>query len=94
MPLTQLEQNTVARGLQAAAKVLNEIEPVLHSLNVIYDSVGGVKTTITQEGLDAVPSFSGITKAQLDDGMFALTATLKGAIDSTYTALAQLAARA
>lgn len=92
--MTQLELNTVSRGLAAAKKVLDELYPVLLSLNVIYDSEGGAKTTITQEGLDAVASFSGITKAQLDDGMFALTSTVRTAVANAYTQLAQLAARA
>lgn len=94
MALTALESNTVSRGLQAAKKVVDELKPVIDSLNIIYDSAGGAKTTITQQNLDLVPSFSGITKAQLDDGMFALTATLRTAINDAYTQLVQLSARA
>ncbi len=93
MALSALELNTISKGLAAAAKVIDEIEPLLHRLNVLYDSDGGLKTTITQEGLDAVPSFSGLTKGQLDDGMYALTTGIKGAIAASYTALATLAAR-
>ncbi len=94
MALTALESNTVSRGLAAAKKVLDEVKPVLDSLNAIYDSGGGAKTTITQQNLDLVPSFSGLTKQQLDDGMYALTATLRTDIASAYAQLAQLAARA
>ncbi len=91
---TALELNTISRGLAAAKKVLEELKPVIDALNIIYDSEGGAKTTITQEDLDGVASFSGLTKAQLDDGMWVLTATLRGDIANGYSALAQLAARA
>lgn len=91
--LTALEQNCVSRGIQAAAKVVRELQPLLAELNIIYDSAGGAKTTITQANLDLVPAFSGITKQQLDDGMYALTATLRGDILTAFGQLAQLAAR-
>lgn len=94
MSLTALESNTVSRALQAAKLTLEQLKPVLDSLDVIYNSAGGAKTTITQAGLDEIASFSGLTKTQLDDGMFALTGTLKNDIVNAYTALAQLAARA
>lgn len=94
MPMTALEKNTVSRGLAAARLATEQLKPVLDSLNVIYDGNGGAKTTIDQAGLDAVASFSGLTKAQLDDGMYALTATLKSAIDAAYTQLSQLSSRA
>lgn len=93
MAITLLEQDTVSRGFTAAKKVLRDIHPLLHELNVIYDSAGGVKETLTQAELDSVSGFSGITKAQLDDGMYALTTTLKAAIDGAYAQLAELAAR-
>lgn len=94
MAITALESNTVSRGLAAAKLVVQSLYPVLHELNIIYDSAGGVKSTLTQEELDSVASFSGLTKAQLDDGMYALTATLKAAVEGAFTALAQLSARA
>lgn len=94
MALTALEVNTVKRGLSAANLVIDQLKPMVDSLNIIYDSAGGAKETITQAGLDEIPSFSGLTKAQLDDGMFALTATLKDAITAAYTQLSQLSARA
>lgn len=94
MAATPLELDTVSRGMLAAKKLLDEVKPVLDLLNVIYDAAGGVKETLTQAELDAVTSFSGLTKAQLDDGMFALTSTVKTAITNAYTQLAALAARA
>lgn len=93
MALTRLEQDTVTRGMAAARVVLDQLKPVLDALNVVYDSEGGAKTTITQEDLDGVANFSGLTKAQLDDGLYALTGTLRPAINNAYTQLAQLAVR-
>jgi hypothetical protein len=92
--MTQLEINTVSRGLAAAKLVLDQLKPVVDALNVIYDSAGGAKSTINQQGLDSIAAFSGLTKTQLDDGMFALTSTLRTAIANAYTQLAQLSARA
>lgn len=94
MALNALEQNTVSKGMAAAKMVIEQLYPVLKELNIIYDSQGGVKTTIDQAGLDGVASFSGLTKQQLDDGMFALTATLRGDIENAFAQLAELAARA
>lgn len=94
MALNPLELDTVSRGFQTAKKILDELKPVIDSLNVIYDSAGGVKETISQEELDDIPAFSGITKAQLDDGMFALTSTLREDINNAFTQLTHLAARA
>jgi pyoverdine/dityrosine biosynthesis protein Dit1 len=91
--MTQLELNTVSKALAAAKLVLEQLKPVLDHLNAIYDPAGGAKLTITQDGLNTVPSFSGLTKEQLDDGMYALTTTLRAAVNSAYTQLAQLAAR-
>lgn len=92
MAITALESNTVSRGAALAKRVL-ELKAEIDYLNIIYDASGGVKETLTQAELDSVPSFSGVTKAQVDDGMFALTSGLKTAITNSYTQLAQLAAR-
>jgi hypothetical protein len=94
MALTPLEQDVVSRGAQAASKVIYELKPIIDSLNILYDSQGGAKETISQPELDAVSSFSGLTKTQLDDGMYVLTSTLRTAINSAYAQLAELAARA
>ncbi len=94
MALTALESDTVTRAFAIAKLITAQFKPVADSLNIIYDSEGGAKTTITQENLDLVPGFSGISKAQLDDGLFVITSTLKAAVDSAYSQLAQLAARA
>lgn len=93
MAISALEKDTVSNGMNAAKLVINDLKPLLDKLQILYDSAGGVKTTLTQGEIDSVSSWSELTKTQLDDGMYALTNTLKTAIDSTYTALAQLAAR-
>lgn len=93
MALSTLEQNTVTKALTLAKQVIEQVKPVMDELDVIYNSASGAKTTITQAGLDAIPSFSGLTKQQLDDGLYALTATLKGDITTAYSQLAQLATR-
>jgi len=49
--------------------------------------------TLTQEELDEVPELSGLTKQQVDDGVYVLTTLMLPAIQNGYPALAQLAAR-
>jgi hypothetical protein len=93
MALTTLEQNTISRGIAAAKLLLEEVKPQLDALNIIYDSVGGAKETISQPGIDEIPSLSGLTKVQLDDALYQLTAILRPALLSGYAVLAHLAAR-
>jgi hypothetical protein len=94
MALSKLGQDAVSRACQTAQVVLETVKPVLDALDILYNSAGGLKSTIQQADLDAIPSFSGLTKQQLDDGLFALTATLKTDITNAFTQLEQLAARA
>ncbi len=94
MALTTLEQNTINRGCAQAKILLEQVKPLLDEMNAIFDSQGGVKSTVTQQNLDATPSLSGLTTTQLNDGFFVLTATVKGALGDGLTQLAQLAARA
>jgi hypothetical protein len=93
MAMNQLERATIAKGARIAQKLLIEIRPYLEAINVIYDSAGGAKTTITQENLDADESLSGLTKARLDAGMAEL-ATLRTTLQSGVIALWHLAERA
>lgn len=93
MAISPLEQDTVSRGIKAAGLVIRQLKPLLDELNVVYDAAGGVKDTLTQQELDEIARFSGITKQQVDDGMFALTSTLKTAITNAYTQLTTLASR-
>jgi hypothetical protein len=92
--VSPLAQNTVSRGINAAKYLVETLKPILDELNVIYDSQGGLKSTIQQSDLDSVASFSGLTKTQLDDAFYVLTATIRTDLANGLTQLAQLAARA
>lgn len=95
MALNTLESNTIARGCAIAKKILDDVKPVLDSLNVLFDTpTTGVKATVDQADLDSAPNLSGLTEAQLDAGFFQLTDTLRLAIANGYTQLAHIAARA
>jgi hypothetical protein len=93
MAITKLESDTVSKGILTAKEVLDKLKAMIDQLDPIYNSAGGVSSTLTQADLDGVDSFSGITKQQVDDGFYALTSTLKTAIDSGFPALVELAAR-
>lgn len=93
MSMSELEISTTDKGMLAAKKLLDEVKPIVDQLNVIYDGANGVKSTLTDEKLASVPSYSNITKAQMDDGMFAITSTLRTALSDAATQLAILAAR-
>lgn len=93
MAITQLEYDTLTNAFAVAKTAITDLQPRLEELREIYDSAGGVKETLTQEDLDGVPALSGLTKAQADDGLYALTAVLLPALETSYTALAQMAAR-
>lgn len=92
--LSTLEQQTISQGCAAAKYICLTLYPLLLELNVIFDASGGVKSTITQPNLDATPSLSGITDGQINDGFYALTATLRSDIAAAYAQLATIAARA
>lgn len=94
MAITTLEYDVLNNAFAVCKTLLSDLEPQLATFREIYDAEGGVKATLTQESLDGVFTFSGLTKAQVDDGLYALTAVLLPAIESSYTAIAQLAARA
>lgn len=93
MPMTTLEQDTISKTFAVAKKLLLDLQPQLASLRELYDSAGGVKTTLTQEEMDEVPALSGLTKAQLDDALFAMTSGILPAIEAGFPALSQSAAR-
>ena len=93
MPASQLELDTLGKAFAVSKQLLLDIQPKLEGLREIYDSVGGVKATLTQEDMDAIPELSGLAKAQLDDGLFVLTTILVPALENGYPSLAKLAAR-
>ncbi len=93
--LTALELSTIDRGIAVCKKLLALAEE-LHELNDLYESgAGSVKATITAnpDGLAAVAAYSGLTQGQLDDGLYAAEATVRGAIESARTNLTKLASR-
>jgi hypothetical protein len=91
--MSTLERDTLAKSFAVCKQLLLDVQPKLAGLAQIYDSAGGVKTTLTQEELDEVAELSGLTKTQVDDGLYVLTTLLLPAIQQGYPALAQLAAR-
>ena len=93
MALTTLAAAEITQAIQASRKLLRDLKPIMDELNALYNAVGGLSSTITQADLDAATYLSGLTKAQLDDGMNTLTNTVRTAIANGYTGLAELAAR-
>lgn len=93
MPISTLEKDTLGKAFAVAKTVLGDLHPKLQALQEMYDSAGGVKETLTQAELDELPELSGMTKTQVDDGLYVLTTLLLPAITNGYPALAQLAAR-
>jgi uncharacterized protein YoxC len=91
--MSTLEHDTLAKACAVAKQLLLDIQPKLAGLAQIFDSVGGVKETLTQAELDEVAALSGLTVDQVSDGLYVLTTLLLPAIQQGYPALAQLAAR-
>ena len=93
MPMSQLESDSIAKSCAVAKQLLFDLQPKLEGLRAIYDSEGGVKTTLTQEEMDENAALSGLTKTQLDDALFAMTGAILTGIENAYSAIAQIAAR-
>lgn len=93
MPMSQLESDAIAKSCAVAKQLLFDLQPKLEGLRAIYDSEGGVKTTLTQEEMDENAALSGLTKQQLDDALFAMTGAILTGIENGYSAIAQIAAR-
>jgi hypothetical protein len=91
--MSTLERDTLAKEFAVCKTLLYDLQPRLASLKELYDSAGGVKETLTRAELDEEAALSGLTKQQVDDGSYALTAAILPAIEAGYPALAQLAAR-
>lgn len=92
MPMTTLESDTIAKACAVAKQLLADLQPRLAGLDSIYNSVGGVKETLTQVEMDENAALSGLTKSQLDDALFAMSGMLTS-ITNAYASLAQVAAR-
>jgi hypothetical protein len=93
MSLTTLEYDTVIQLASMCSSILSDLHPKLQGLQQIYDSEGGVSDTLTQEGLDEIPTLSGLTTQQVTDAAYVLTALILPAITQGYPSLATLAAR-
>jgi hypothetical protein len=93
MPMSQLENDTIAKMCVIAKQLLADIQPKLEILRSIYDSAGGVKETLTQEEMDENTALSGLTKTQLDDAAFVMTGSILTGIESGFNGLAAVAAR-
>lgn len=93
MAINQLEYDTLNMAFAVCKMILNDLQPRLLALQQQYDSAGGVKETLTQQEMDEVAALSGLTKAQADDGMYALTTVFLPAITNSYPALAAMASR-
>jgi hypothetical protein len=91
--LSTLEFDALNAGFAACKMIIATLQPQLAHLQQVYDSAGGVKDTLEQGDLDSMPVFSGLTKAQADDGFYALTTVLLPAITQSYGALSQMASR-
>jgi len=94
MAMTTLEYDTLQAAFAVCKILLIDLNPRLNELQQIYDSVGGVKETLTQVEMDEIAALSGLTKQQVDDGLYTLTAVILPALTQNYPALSQLAARA
>ena len=93
MPINHLEKDTLSKSFASSKTLLFDVQPKLASLQQIYDAAGGVKETLTQADLDEIAELSGLTKEQVDEGLYALTTVVLPGITNNYAVLAQLAAR-
>jgi hypothetical protein len=93
MPMTTLENDVLNTAFSVCKTVTTDLQPKLASLQQLYDAEGGVGSTLTQEEMDEATQLSGLTKQQLDDGLYALTAVILPGIVNAYAALSALAAR-
>lgn len=93
MPVSQLEKDTLSKLFALSKNVLADLLPRLQNLNEIYNSAGGVSSTLTQEALDELLELSGLTKQTCDDAVYALTAQVLPAITAGYASIAQCSAR-
>lgn len=95
MAMNSMKQTAIIRAFRASRVVIGQLKPIIEELDVLYNTATtGIGATLTQADLDAVPSFSGITKQQVDDVFFALTATMKNAVATGYDAMAEGSGRA
>jgi len=93
MPLNSYEILTIQRVTQMARLVVEQLKPGIDNLDVVYNSAGGVKDTITAADLGQDALYGGMTEQQLDDAVYALTVTIKTAVDTALPVLQNVAYR-
>lgn len=92
MPMSTLEHDTVSKLCALSKAVLADLHPRLASINELYNSAGGISSTLTQAELDEVAALSGLQKSTVDDCVFAFSSML-AAIDAAFPAISQVGAR-
>lgn len=96
MTLSTLETATINRGITVCKTILALAEE-LKELNDLYESgATSVKASITAKagnGLPLATEFSGLTQAQLDDGMYAAETAIRTALENSRVQLTVLASR-
>src|SRR5262249_34949544 len=93
MALNSYEVLTIQRIIQLSRLIVEQLKPGLDNVNEVYNAVGGIKDTIPAEDLGQDALYGGMTKQQLDDAAYALTTTMKGAVDSVQATLQGIAYR-
>ena len=86
MALNAMDQDTVSRGL-TLIKMFHDQSGELNDLNVLFDADGGLKSRYTQQDLDTVASFYGMTTTQFDDAMYVLTGLILPILNNSRTQL-------
>lgn len=91
--LNILELNMITRVMQQAKKLTEENKAVLDGINLIFNSSGGMTTSVTQAELDEHASLSGLTVQELNDAVYGLT-QIQATLTNSYQQLTKLAIRA
>lgn len=91
MALNQTQTNAVMNAISSAKYLIEKLKPLLDELDNVYNTSGGLSSTIQQGDLDGIAAFNGMTVQNLADGMYALTNTLRSGIATANTALLNLA---
>lgn len=86
--MTPAEQSLVSLAA-AVARVLLQNREILLENDYLWNT-GGMSTSITQEDLTSIASFSGLTTTQLTDAMYALS-VISGQLTTSLGPLTTLA---
>ncbi len=86
MALNSAQQDIISKGGRAAGALLDLYE-TMQEIDLFMVGVPNLQGTPTQEDLDAVPGFNGITLQQVLDNGAAISA-IKNQITAAFTQLA------